>query len=254
VLKYERWAIDRMERNSASRHDAVVFVSHAEAALFRQMTGADNVYAVPPTTRIRNAPERILPRPTEKINLFFFGNMHTTANREALRYVLESVLPALRHYGVDYRFYAVGRCPSEIVSRYQQTDIVFTGFLENPDEVFDRMHIHLAPMFGGTGIKTKILESLARGIPTITTPDGTIGMGVVSGQELFVCANADEIARRCVELVRDETLYKLLSKTSARFASEQFNFDTNRNRYLDILNTCLATPITEATPVLGVTQ
>jgi glycosyltransferase involved in cell wall biosynthesis len=98
------------------------------------------------------------------------------------------------------------------------------------------------------------LESLARGIPTITTPDGAIGMSVESGRELFICSDANEIALRCVELARDENLYKLLSKTSARFASEQFNFDINRNRYLDILNTCLADPVAKTAPVLGVTQ
>jgi glycosyltransferase involved in cell wall biosynthesis len=254
VLKYERWAIDRMERNSAKRHDAVVLVSNAEATLFRQMTGADNVYAVPPTTKIRMTAERALPRPAEKINLMFFGNMQTTANRESVRYILEHVLPELKRHGLGYRFYAVGRCPQEIVDSNQNADVIFTGFLENAEEVFDRMHIHLAPMFGGTGIKTKILESLARGIPTITTPDGVMGLSVQSGQELFICADAGEIARRCVELAADESLYQRLSKTSARFASEHFNFDINRNRYLAILNTCLAGAMTEATPVQGVTQ
>ncbi len=254
VLRYERWAISRMERNSATKHNAVVLVSHAEAALFKQMTGADNVYAVPPTTKIHKAPDRLLPSPTERINLMFFGNMHTTANRESLRYVLEDVLPALTHHGVDYRFHAIGRCPPEIIARYQRPDVAFTGFLDNPDDLFDSMHIHLAPMFGGTGIKTKILESLARGIPTITTTDGVIGMSVESGRELFICADANEIALRCVDLARDANLYKLLSKTSARFASEQFNFDINRNRYLDILNTCLAAPVAKTAPVLGGAQ
>ncbi|MEX3894411.1 glycosyltransferase family 4 protein [Paraburkholderia sp. JPY432] len=254
VLRYERWAISRMERNSATRHNAVVFVSHAEAALFKQMTGADNVYAVPPTTKIRKAPDRLLPSPTDRINLMFFGNMHTTANRQSLRYVLESVLPALTHLGVDYRFHAIGRCPPELIARYQRPDVFFTGFLDNPDDLFDSMHIHIAPMFGGTGIKTKILESLARGIPTITTADGVIGMSVESGRELFICADANEIALRCVDLARDANLYRLLSKASARFASEQFNFDINRNRYLDILRTCLAAPVAKTAPVLGGAQ
>jgi glycosyltransferase involved in cell wall biosynthesis len=245
VLKYERWAIDRMERDSARRHNAVVLVSQAEAGLLKQMTGAENVYAVPPTTKFRMTVERSAPR-GGPINLMFFGNMQTTANRESIRYVLTQILPMLACQGVDYRLYAVGRCPREIVESHQDTRVIFTGFIENAEDLFDRIHIHLAPMFGGTGIKTKILECLARGIPTITTSDGVIGLSAKSGEQLFICSDAKEMALRCVELATDESLYRRLSKSSVRFAAEQFNFDTNQSRYLNILDACMTGPSTNA--------
>jgi glycosyltransferase involved in cell wall biosynthesis len=253
VLNYERWAIGRMERESARRHDAVVLVSHAEATLLRQMTGAENVYAIPPTTKFNRKGDRPLPR-SGPINLMFVGNMQTTANRESVLYILQQVLPALDRHGVDYRFYAVGRCPPDILQRHQGSKVVFTGFLENAEDLFDKVHIHLAPMFGGTGVKTKILESLARGIPTITTPDGVIGLSVKSGEELFICTDEIDIVQRCVELANDESLYSHLSRTSIRFASEQFNFDTNQTRYLSILNACLSAPSSSGHLVAGVTQ
>jgi glycosyltransferase involved in cell wall biosynthesis len=253
-LNYERWAIERMERASPNRHKAVIFVSHAEATLFRKKTGASNIYSIPPTTKISSIPNRRFPEMHETKNLMFLGNMHTPANRQALSYIVDNVLPELRLRRLNFRFYAIGRCPEDIVVRYTHDDTVFTCFVEDSEPLLETMHIHLAPMFGGTGIKTKVLESLARGIPTITTQDGAMGLAVESGKELFICDNANEIVFRCMELISDEKLYQRMSKIAALYTTNQFNFDANRARYLEIVNTCLVRPVANVSPVIGIAQ
>jgi glycosyltransferase involved in cell wall biosynthesis len=253
-LNYERWAIERMESESPKRHKAVIFVSHAEATLFRTRTGASNIYSIPPTTKISLAPDRRFPEAQETKNLMFLGNMQTSANREALRFIVDHILPVLRVRGLDFRFYAIGRCPKEVASQYTSADTIFTGFIEDSESLLEKMHIHLAPMFGGTGIKTKVLESLARGIPTITTLDGTMGLDVESGRELFICNNASEIAFCCMKLISDEKLYQSMSKIAAFYTFDQFNFDANRKRYLDIVSACLAQPVEKGSPALEIVQ
>ncbi|CAN7441078.1 glycosyltransferase [Caballeronia sp. LjRoot31] len=239
IFSYERWAIDRMERRSPNVHSAVTFVSHAEAKLLRERTGALNVFSIPPSIKATTIRNRRMPASVERKNLMFLGNMRTGANRMAVQYVLDTVLPALRSRGMDFCFYAVGQCPPDLIARYERPDTVFTGFVEDPEPLFARMHLHLAPMFGGTGIKTKVLESLARGIPTITTPDGAIGLNVESGKELFICRDAEDISSRCMELAMKSDLYWRMSEASAFFVSSHFDFQTNRNRYLEIISTCL---------------
>lgn len=253
-LGYERWAISRMENACPKRHKAVILVSQTEASAFRRRTGASNIYSIPPTTKVCAAPERTLPETGEPVRLMFLGNMRTGANRQALHYICDDVLPLMRQRGLAFQFHAIGHCPDEIIARHVSDDITFTGFIEDSRALMDTMHIHLAPMFGGTGIKTKILESLAQGMPTITTPDGAMGLDVESGKELFICESAADMVDRFAELSADPQLFSDMSTISAFYASDRFNFNSNRQRYLEIVNSCLTETVETSASVMGVAQ
>jgi glycosyltransferase involved in cell wall biosynthesis len=55
----------------------------------------------------------------------------------------------------------------------------------------------------GAGVKIKVVESMARGLPVVTTSVGAQGLDVVSGEHLLIADRPDEFTRQVVELIRD---------------------------------------------------
>jgi glycosyltransferase involved in cell wall biosynthesis len=53
---------------------------------------------------------------------------------------------------------------------------VATGFVDDLDHLFRDAALFVAPLGEGGGIKIKILEAMARGIPLVTTPIGAEGI------------------------------------------------------------------------------
>ena len=64
----------------------------------------------------------------------------------------------------------------------------------------------LAPVFGGSGVRVKMLEGFRAGMPVVTTPDGAFGLPLSDGNEALVAQDPDGFAERVERLVKDEPL------------------------------------------------
>jgi glycosyltransferase involved in cell wall biosynthesis len=68
-----------------------------------------------------------------------------------------------------------------------------------------------APLSYGAGMKGKVTQSLAAGLPVITTTVGAEGLDVQHGRELLIADDPDEFARAVVQVCRDPALWRRLS-------------------------------------------
>lgn len=131
-----------------------------------------DVYA-PRTPRTYDGPLRLL----------FWGALGREENAEAARWLCREILPRLRTLGTRVILTIAGSNPPADLLAQQSAQIEVTGFLENPSEAFARAHMAVAPLFQGAGVKVKVLECLAAGLPTLTTEIGAEGIeaGVEDG-------------------------------------------------------------------------
>src|SRR6185437_16188603 len=77
-------------------------------------------------------------------------------------------------------------------------------------EVFDRVRLTVAPLRFGAGIKGKVLNSFAAGIPCVMTPIGAEGLSLDRELQNLVATSAEELADKIAKLHREtETLSRL---------------------------------------------
>jgi glycosyltransferase involved in cell wall biosynthesis len=107
--------------------------------------------------------------------LFFLGSEKHLPNFEGLTWFLDEVyIP--NYDSVSWPIYVLGNWGNETKARYKKyTKIVFTGFLDSLDAVYDQ-GILISPIRAGSGLRTKILEALANHIPVISTRFGAEGL------------------------------------------------------------------------------
>ena len=75
------------------------------------------------------------------------------------------------------------------------------GAVESASAFLGQLGVLLYPVPRGSGVKTKVLESLACGVPVVTTPDGAEGCEPNDG--LLVAGDDDSFVRMAVELLTD---------------------------------------------------
>jgi glycosyltransferase involved in cell wall biosynthesis len=65
------------------------------------------------------------------------------------------------------------------------------GFVDDLEEVYAEARVSVAPLLFGSGMKVKVLDAMARGMPTVTTAVGAEGIDYINGRDLAVASSAD---------------------------------------------------------------
>ena len=194
----EARTLERFERGVARRMEASVFVSDAEAALFRALPGV-------PGARVHGigngvdtgffAPSASLPDPYPEGGpaLVFTGAMDYLANVDAVAWFARSVLPAVQAHRPDVRFFIVGARPTQAVQRLAALPGVYvTGRVADVRPWLAHAALAVAPLRIARGVQNKVLEAMAMGRPVLCTPAALEGLELAPA--LARCLEATETA------------------------------------------------------------
>jgi glycosyltransferase involved in cell wall biosynthesis len=116
--------------------------------------------------------------------------------------------------------YLVGRDPSERVTALGDLPgVTVVGPVEHMSDALSRASVYVCPMVSGTGIKNKLLEALANGLPCVASTLAVRGMRVEDGEEVLIADTAAEIADAVLRLLRDDGLRGELSASGRSYVS-----------------------------------
>jgi glycosyltransferase involved in cell wall biosynthesis len=201
----------RLERRLFRRELTVLVSSPSEAAAFRNdgepwrcrveivPTGVDPV-------------EPAVPAPGPP-RLVFTGTLGYPPNADAVRYLCRDVFPRVRRRHPAVRLQIVGGGASpELTAACRATDGVdLLGFVPDVFEVLRAATVFVCPMRQGTGIKVKLLEAMACGLPIVATPLALEGIPEAEdGRHLKVAASADALAEGVADVLDDPALRRTL--------------------------------------------
>jgi glycosyltransferase involved in cell wall biosynthesis len=139
----------------------------------------------------------------EPLTMLFLGSFRHTPNREALSWFVEKVLPLVLAEEPAARVMVVGSDPPPPEAFQHGPAVELVGFVHDIRESLGRYSLFLCPILSGSGVRVKLLEAFAAGIPVVSTHIGAEGLTHKDGE---ICALADEpadFARHVVRLLRN---------------------------------------------------
>lgn len=174
------------ERDVAARADAGLFVSEAEADLFRaraRLPGAD-IRALSNGIDVDHFHPSVAPAavPGEGPLIVFTGQMDYRPNVEAAAHFARAVLPRLR----QARFAVVGRDPAPAVRALAGERVIVTGAVPDVRPWIAAADVVAAPLGIARGIQNKVLEAMAMGRPVVASSAAFEGIEARPGAELVV--------------------------------------------------------------------
>jgi len=112
------------------------------------------------------------------------------------------------------RFFVVGSDPSEALRSINSEEIVVTGYVTDVTPYFESCRVFVSPLRYGAGMKGKIGQSMAHGLPVVTTTIGAEGIGLVDEENALIADDPKKFAEATVRLYTDDKLWHRLSKKS----------------------------------------
>lgn len=197
------------DREVAMVADANLFVSEAEAALFRELapeSGA-RVHAVSNGVDADGfSPDQSYPRPYDDAapTFVFTGTMNYRPNVDAVVWFARQILPRVRSALPGARFYVVGTSPSsDVTALAALPGVTVTGRVSDVRPYLAHATAAVAPLRIARGIQNKVLEAMAMGRPVVASPEALEGIEAVLGRDVLLASGAEAFARACLEAAGD---------------------------------------------------
>jgi GT2 family glycosyltransferase len=160
----------------------------------------------------------------------FIGGFQHRPNIDAVLFFVEEIYPLVRDRLPDAKFYIIGdKAPPEIVALASDT-IIVAGLQRNVRSFFDSVRLSVAPLRFGAGIKGKINQSMAFGVPVVATSIAVEGMNLADHEHVLIADEPQDFARALIELYESEELWKRLSQNGISKTQELYSTDAAREK------------------------
>ncbi len=158
----------------------------------------------------------------EPDSLLFVGNFRHLPNQEALLFLWQRVWPRVRRARPGARLYIVGaEAGPGFAEIYNRDGGCFLGQVEDIREPLGRYAVFVCPVLSGSGVRVKLLEAFAAGIPVVSTRVGAEGLTHVDWAAL--ADDPEEFAQRVVELCEDPGRGRARAERARREVEENWD-------------------------------
>jgi hypothetical protein len=152
------------------------------------------------------------------LRLLFVGSYLHAPNREAARFLVRRLAPALRAASLPFHLTLAGRAAPDWLLRSAGTDISVLSDVADLAPLYQSADVVVAPLAHGGGTKNKTLEAMAWGLPVVGTPQAFTGLAVPAGVGyLRLPLQAAEMARALGALAADPARRARLGQAARRY-------------------------------------
>ena len=215
-----------MEHELIDQADETWVVSPVEQQLLQQKWPGKSIQLV---SNIVDIPGSKTPFALRRDYLFIGGFQHRP-NIDAVLFFVQKIYPLVSEHLRDAKFYIIGdKPPPEIVALATER-IIVAGLQRDVRPFFDSVKLSVAPLRFGAGVKGKINQSMAFGVPVVATSLAVEGMGLTDREDILVADEPEDFARALIELYESEELWKRLSENGIKKTRALYSTDTARKK------------------------
>jgi GT2 family glycosyltransferase len=184
-----------------------------------------NIHALPPN---------IVPRAGRR-NMLFVGGFSHTPNVDGVLYFCREIFPLVQQRLPDTKLWVVGNAPPPEIVALASANVVVTGYVRHLVPYLESALVSVAPLRFGSGMKGKIGEAMAWGIPVVTTTIGAEGMGLQDGVDALIADTPEDFARRIVQLHQNPELWDSVAQNARNLVEREWSPDAVDRSLTEIL-------------------
>ncbi len=154
-----------------------------------------------------------------KKKLAFVGPEQHLPNKEGLLWFLEKCWNDIKKIDDEYSLNVVGFWSEGTEKRIKEKykDVCFCGFVENLADLLNDS-IMIVPIFAGSGIRMKILESAQMRVPFVSTSIGNSGLLFESERDCLIADDSASFVKAIFRMENDEFRKKITNSAYEVFA------------------------------------
>jgi GT2 family glycosyltransferase len=164
----------------------------------------------------------------ERNGILFIGAFAHPPNVDAVIWFCSEIFPLVVQHLPATSLEIVGADPPLCIQRLVDRNVIIHGHMPDVAPLFDSCKISIAPLRFGAGVKGKINQSLAFGLPVVATQLATEGMPLVDRESALIADAPDEFALRVIELCTSQELWDHLSGNGLKVIQKHYSFANAR--------------------------
>ena len=212
---------EQLEHELIDQADETWVVSPVEQQLLQKRWPHKSIQLV---STIVDVPGSRTPFALRRDYLFIGGFQHRP-NIDAVLHFVQKIYPLVSDHLRDAKFYIIGdKAPPEVASLATER-IIVAGLQRDVRPFFDNVKLSIAPLRFGAGVKGKINQSMAFGVPVVATSLAVQGMDLADHEDILVADEPEDFARALIEVYESEELWNRLSENGIRKTRASYSAD-----------------------------
>ncbi|MGK2956947.1 MAG: glycosyltransferase family 4 protein [Acidimicrobiales bacterium] len=245
LIGIEAKLVAKREEVIARQANSVSLVAKEEAESFEHHI-KHSVAWLPMAITIPELPANVASNPNHMI--VFVGGLDYHANLESVRIYNRDVYPALNALEDEPPpLRIIGYCPTAVRDEMGSSPgVVLMDYVDDLTAELAGARAFVAPIPPGTGLKTKVLEAMAAGLPVVSTSHGVQGFPAVDGEHCLITNTGEGMARAINKLRYDPDLAAKIGENGRALVTELFAPEVITQRWKDVLAQIQKGPLSSA--------
>ena len=139
---------------------------------------------------------------------------------------MREIYPLVQPRLPEANFYIIGdKAPPEVIALATEKVIV-AGLQPDVRPYFESVKLSIAPLRWGAGVKGKVNQSMAFGVPVVGTSIAVEGMSLTNREQILVADRPQDFADALVEVYESEELWERISKSGIEKTKADYSIET----------------------------
>jgi glycosyltransferase involved in cell wall biosynthesis len=168
----------------------------------------------------------LIPRQPQAQRVTFLGGLHWPPNAEGAIWFAREVWPLVRQQSPEALLTIIGKDPPELLAEYAAGDagVEVTGYVDDPMPYLLETAVFIVPLHAGGGMRVKILDAWAWGLPIVSTSIGAEGTHYQDGSNLLIANDASAFAQAVTHLLHQPALAQQLSQAGRNTIENEYDW------------------------------
>ena len=223
----KRWYINHLaktlkeyELNALETVDGIAAITRKDAAFFRK-------YCSKPIIDIPYGvyPEEFTPKSDieGRPKFYHIGSMNWMPNEEGIRWFIDEVLPKTVEKVPTFIYHLAGRNMPEWLTQLNNPNVDVIGEVPDAKAFVSENDVAIVPLLAGSGIRIKIIESMAMGKTVITTRVGAEGILYKEDANLIIAENKAKMVEAIRSINENPQIAVKIGQAARRLIEETYD-------------------------------
>lgn len=188
LLLWQGRKMTKLEMSLVARAKKVWCIAEEDLKRFSSLQATNNLELIPVGLEFKKATHIKNGQSSDRIKLLFLGKMDWAPNKDGLKWFLEEVWPKVDTTRFELQIVGSGDSTWGL-ELFKAPGIKFFGFVKDLEAVYAECDFSIIPIRYGSGTRIKVIESISKNIPIVSTEMGVQGSGLV---DYFRAETSDE--------------------------------------------------------------